>query len=114
MVGNGLTDRQTDTHDNYRNPRCACTPRVNEAMYNSSSNQCTGSNYTTTVHNGQEFHTVVFSLITGISQSPGWWRDCPALQEEEGQVQGACLWTLPGMLFIGQSTFALLSESTVP
>ena len=64
-----------------------------------------GSNYTTTtVHNGQEFHTVVLSLITGISQSPGWWRDCPALQEEEGQVQGACLWTLPGMLFIGQST----------
>ena len=22
-------DRQTDTHDNYRNPRCACAPRVN-------------------------------------------------------------------------------------
>ena len=29
-----VTDRQThrqkDTHDNYSNPRCACTPRVNQ------------------------------------------------------------------------------------
>ena len=25
------TDRQTDPHDNYRNPRCACAPRVNWA-----------------------------------------------------------------------------------
>ena len=23
----------TDTHDNYRNPRCACAPRVNECMH---------------------------------------------------------------------------------
>ena len=25
-----MTDRQTDPHDNYRNPRCACAPRVND------------------------------------------------------------------------------------
>ena len=25
-----MTDRQTDKHDNYRNPRCACAPRVND------------------------------------------------------------------------------------
>ena len=24
------TDRQTDRHDNYSNPRCACAPRVNK------------------------------------------------------------------------------------
>ena len=25
-----LTDRQTDRHDDYRNPHCACAPRVNK------------------------------------------------------------------------------------
>ena len=25
------TDKQTDRHDDYRNPRCACAPRVNHA-----------------------------------------------------------------------------------
>ena len=28
------TDRQTDTQDNYRNPRCACAPRVNNSYLN--------------------------------------------------------------------------------
>ena len=27
---NRQTDRQTDKHDNYSNPRCACAPRVND------------------------------------------------------------------------------------
>ena len=27
------TDRQTHTRDNYSNPCCACTPRVNKYMY---------------------------------------------------------------------------------
>ena len=33
MVTDGQTDRQTDKRpqDNYRNPRCACAPRVNKA-----------------------------------------------------------------------------------
>ena len=31
-------DRQTDTPDNYRNPRCACAPRVNKIIYR----QCVG------------------------------------------------------------------------
>ena len=29
-----LTDRQTDTQNNYSNPRCACAPRVNKADSN--------------------------------------------------------------------------------
>ena len=29
IVGDRQTDRQTDTQDNYYNPRCACAPRVN-------------------------------------------------------------------------------------
>ena len=27
-----VTDRQTDTHDNYSNPRYACTPKVNNVL----------------------------------------------------------------------------------
>ena len=30
VVVDRQTDRQTDTQDNYCNPRCACAPRVNE------------------------------------------------------------------------------------
>ena len=29
MVKVAQTDRQTDTQNDYRNPRCACAPRVN-------------------------------------------------------------------------------------
>ena len=29
-VSSRITDRMTDSHDNYRNPRCACAPRVNK------------------------------------------------------------------------------------
>ena len=28
-----VVDKQTDTQTNYCNPRCACTPRVNEGAY---------------------------------------------------------------------------------
>ena len=28
-----VTDWLTDRHDNYHNPRCACTPRVNDTWY---------------------------------------------------------------------------------
>ena len=30
IVADRQTDKQTDTQNDYRNPRCACAPRVND------------------------------------------------------------------------------------
>ena len=32
MLTNRLTNRHTDTQNDYCNPRCACAPRVNESV----------------------------------------------------------------------------------
>ena len=34
-VSSRITDRQTDPHDNYRNPRRACAPRVKKRLLKS-------------------------------------------------------------------------------
>ena len=38
QVTDWQTDRLTDTHDNYLNPRCACVPRVKYRLYRWDSN----------------------------------------------------------------------------
>ena len=32
-VSSRIIDRMTDPHDNYRNPHCACAPRVNHGLW---------------------------------------------------------------------------------